>query len=316
MYNSASLDLLLLAAGFGLRLRPLTEVIPKCLLPVCGTPLLDGHLARLLKSGSSSLVVNTHHLADQLESHLRDHPECARINISHERVILGTGGAIVHAREYLGTDPVAVVNADTLFAAPLADAVSFHHQTQALATMILSDSAIHRNVFVSGNRVERIDRDQTSSGAFTFTGTHLLSQEVIDRLPAGGFCDVRDLYDTLAREERLGAFVVEDSHHPLHDVGTPRAYLEAHRLCAGDNCLRYGFPPPATRETHSALKGFGHIDPHATVAAGASIVDSVILAGAIIEEGARVERSIVGPGARASGDILDRLLVGNASEPL
>jgi len=262
------------------------------------------------------LVVNTHHLADQLEAHVRNHPEKARINISHEPEILGTGGAIVRAGQYLGTDPIAVVNADTLFAAPLAEAVSFHRQAEVWATMILSDSALRRNVIVDHDRVVGIDRDQTSPAAFTFTGTHLLSQDAIERLPTGKFCDVRDLYDALAQEGRLGAFVARDSRHPLHDVGTPSAYLEAHRLCAGNGAVRYGFPPSPPPEPRSALRGFGHIDAGATVAPQVSIVDSVILAGAVIEEGARVEHSIVGPGARASGEIVDRLLVDARSEPL
>lgn len=105
---------MILAAGLGTRLRPLTELVPKPLLDVGGKPLIDHAIDRLKAFGIAEVVVNSHYLAGQLEDHLarRASPP---VRISHEAVLLGTGGGVRQALPLLGPDPFLVLNADTIW---------------------------------------------------------------------------------------------------------------------------------------------------------------------------------------------------------
>jgi mannose-1-phosphate guanylyltransferase len=108
---------ILLAAGLGTRLRPLTHYLPKCLVPIHGKPLLDYWLENILDNsvGSvDSVVINTHHLARQVENHLRSSKWRKRVTIVHEETLLGTGGTIVKNRRFFQDEPFLVVHADNL----------------------------------------------------------------------------------------------------------------------------------------------------------------------------------------------------------
>ncbi len=287
-------DALLLAAGFGLRLRPLTLELPKALLPIYGTPLLDLHLERLTGE-ARTVVVNGHHLADQIRDHVNRHPQHGRIRFSHEAgKIRGTGGAIVAARSHLESDPFLVVNADAIFPAPWKEAIAAHRASGALATMILTPSLLHPNVRVEGNRVTEIRIGGLIAGGMTFTGCHVITRSLITRLPSRGFHDIRDTYQELIGSGQLGAFVAPRSAELL-DIGTPARYLEAHRR----------LPPPADVPT---VAGYGYIDPTARVGTGARIAESVVLPGAILAPGSTVLRSILGPGVQVTGAIEDLLV--------
>ncbi len=338
-------DCLLLAAGYGIRLRPLTLAIPKALLPLHGVPLLGVHVHRLLGSPlpGGRIVINGHHLAAQIETYLSRHPRSDRLRYSFEPEILGTGGALVRAREELASDPFVVMNADALFNPPLAEAIPFHIRGGFLATMILTDQRLHPNVVVQKDRVVRIDRDRCVAGAMTFTGTHIVSQSLVARMAdrtaermadrmadrtadrtadrmAGrtprregraaelAYHDIRDTYDDLAREGRLGAYVVSAAYHPLLDVGSPAAYLEAHRLCGGPQAARYGFDPTLRPPPHPRLEGFGYISDRATVSEPARVADSVILSEATVEPGADIRQCVIASGCVARGSLRRVLL--------
>lgn len=93
---------LLLAAGFGTRLLPLTERLPKCLVPINGRPLLDYWLENLLKGGVEEVIINTHYLAPLVHQFLNQSSWSSRVTIVHEERLLGTGGTILKNREFFG----------------------------------------------------------------------------------------------------------------------------------------------------------------------------------------------------------------------
>ena len=105
---------MLLAAGLGTRLRPLTQRRPKCLMPIMNRPLLSLWHERLARLGVTHAVVNTHHLAGQVRAWLKDQDSALSVVESHEPVILGTGGGLVAARDLLGDQAFLLVNADVL----------------------------------------------------------------------------------------------------------------------------------------------------------------------------------------------------------
>ena len=104
----------LLAAGAGTRLRPLTDHVPKCLVPVCGKPLLAHWLDLLLTQGVDEVLVNTHHLAGQVHEFVAGHPRARQVSVLHEERLLGTGGTLLRHRDRIGAEPVLVAHADNL----------------------------------------------------------------------------------------------------------------------------------------------------------------------------------------------------------
>jgi mannose-1-phosphate guanylyltransferase len=129
---------LLLAAGKGMRLRPITDTVPKCLVPVHGRPLLDYWLALLFEAGIERVLVNTHWLADKV----RDHVECScwrsRIDLVHEPRLLGTGGTLLANRAYFGGEALLLAHADNLTNFDVAAFMSAHaaRPRQCLMTML------------------------------------------------------------------------------------------------------------------------------------------------------------------------------------
>jgi len=106
---------LLLAAGFGTRLRPLTDTVPKCLVPIHGRPLMDYWLDLLFRDGAvSHAIVNTHYLSEVVERHIASSPWRDHVTLVHEPELLGTGGTLVANRAALGTGPVLLAHADNL----------------------------------------------------------------------------------------------------------------------------------------------------------------------------------------------------------
>src|SRR4051812_1294147 len=105
---------LLLAAGRGIRLRPITDTIPKCLVPIHGRPLLDYWLDRLLSNKIDRVLINTHYLADLVRAHAAASPWRSRIDLVHEDELLGTGGTIIANRTFFGRAPFLVGHADNL----------------------------------------------------------------------------------------------------------------------------------------------------------------------------------------------------------
>ena len=312
------LDALLLAAGLGTRLHPLTEQIPKALLPIYGVPLLDYHLERLLRPPDPTraphirrVTVNGHHLADAINAHLTAHPLHNRLVFSFEPEIRGTGGAIGHAAENLRTDPFLVLNSKVLLAElPLADVLDVHQRGRFAMTLVLVRSPAWANVRIEGDRVTGIARGAIEKDAWAFTGVQVVSRRVLRLLPDQGPHDIRDTYDRLIVEGTLGAFLWEEERDPFLAIATPADYLAAHRAVAADGACHFGLPlrDLIARGGIRLADGYGYIDGSAGVGEGCRIEESVVLDGATIAPGVSLGRCIVGPGARVAADARDRLL--------
>jgi len=311
---------MLLAAGLGLRMRPLTQDRPKPALSVLGRPLVVQNLHRLKDASVSLAVLNLHYHPDVLRDLIGASGQdgMPEVRYTFEDPILGTGGGLRHARDLLcGEGPILVHNADFLSDIDFAALKEAHDSSGLLATLVLAPAQ-------SGYSAVDIDAEgrivslaglpavesQRVAGSFLFTGCHLLDESLLDRLPSTGPSNIIDLYRDLAAEGRLGAH--------LHtgfwwEFGSPRGFLdgnlmlleldEAARSRVADHdpvrelagCSIVSVGPGVELDQGVELAGRCSLALAARIGENARLVDTVVLEHSWIGPGCRLDRVIVGP---------------------
>lgn len=209
---------MVLAAGLGTRMRPLTETRPKALVEVAGKALIDHTLDRLAEAGVETAVVNVHHFADQMEAHLAAR-RTPRVLISDERAgLLDSGGGIAHAAALLGREPILVANIDNVWiegARPALDALAQAWDPDRMDVCILLAPRARTTGF---ERPEGFIRDEdgrlTHSNSvdplppYNNIGIQILKPQILDGQPAGAFSIV-PIWKRLAAEGRLHGAVMD-----------------------------------------------------------------------------------------------------------
>ncbi len=228
---------MVLAAGFGERMRPLTERLPKPLVPVAGKPLLDHVLDRLAAAGIERAVINVHYLADMIEKHVQGRTR-PTITISDERqALLDTGGGVVKALPALGPGPFIHVNSDTIWI----DSVkpNLNRLAEAFdparmdALLLLAPTAGSIGYSGSGDFVMATDgrltrRSEREIAPFVYAGAAVLRPELFQDSPPGAFSLTR-LFNRAEASGRLHGLRLEGVW--MH-VGTPAAIAEAEAAIA------------------------------------------------------------------------------------
>ena len=228
---------MVLAAGFGERMRPLTDHMPKPLVPVAGRPLIDHVLDRLAAAGIERAVVNVHYLADQIERHLKSRT-APTIVISDERdKLLDTGGGVVKALGAIGNEPFVHVNSDTIWIdgvkpnlEKLAEAFDPAQMDALLLLAPVSTSIGYAGrgdftMAADGRLTRRSERDVAP---FVYAGAAILRPELFKGAPDGAF-SLTTLFDRAAAAGRLHGLRMEGVW--MH-VGTPEAIKEAEAAIA------------------------------------------------------------------------------------
>lgn len=293
-------------AGLGTRLRPLTDVLPKPLVPLYHQPLVDWALAACHAAGARDFAINTHHLPAAWQQFGSPAPTgspgwCGRNGIPatprqwrglplalfHEPILLDTGGALQNLGDWLARSPESVLvhNGDIFSTLPLQRLVDQHLASGLPATLALRSRDGLRNVAVNAGAERVTDlRGQLGQGDAThaFTGIYCIRPDVIDLHHGPDVVSVIDCFLALAAEGRLGAVVLDDGH--WLDLGDPAAYLAAHRT------LQLAEP----------------VHPTAQIAASARVTDSVVGPGAVIGANACVDGCVIWPGARIAADAQHR----------
>jgi NDP-sugar pyrophosphorylase family protein len=292
---------MVLAAGLGLRMRPLTLLRAKPVLPVLNRPLLHWTMERLARAGVEDVVVNLHHLPETITAELGSGRRFGlRVRYSREETILGTGGGLRAVRRWLADGPVLVVNGDVLFDFDLRRLLAVHRTSGARATLALRENRVPHaySPIVSDHRGRLLaiaGRPRRARGPVTmFASVHVLDPALLERLPEGASDSVRDLYVPLLAE---GAHLQGvRTRGAWYDFGRPSLYRDAQlRLLPGRGEGRVLVDPKArigsTARLRRSVVGAG-----ACVAAGARVERSVLWSGAVVEAGARAVRAIVATG--------------------
>jgi len=326
---------ILLAAGFGTRMRPLSYDTPKPMMPLWGKPLI-GHAIDLVKSwGVREILVNTHHAPESLLHYCRERSNAdCRIQISFEPTILGTGGALKRADWFIGDSPFWMMNTDIAADLDPSPLLRAFRREKAVAALWMNGSVGPRTVAMDGSRI--LDFASPTPGAdntYTFCGLQLLSPRILDYLPKEDFCSVVDGYrNAMKRRQRVLGIALQDTFWA--DLGSPERYLAAHRdvlaarrrRAAGKRLL----PPKQLRAMMAripdgvAVSGFAAVgenvvfpDPkvgRASCPSGQAgclsyLEDSVLWDGAVVHAEAGIESSIVGRNTDVHGQVTNSTAV-------
>jgi mannose-1-phosphate guanylyltransferase len=233
---------MILAAGLGTRLRPLTDDRPKALVELDGRTLLEMTLARLRDCGIREVIVNVHHFGEMVVDYLRAHDSFGmRVEISREQELLDTGGGLKRAAEFFRRDglnePFVVHNVDVLSSINISEMVRRHRERGALATLAVQRRASSRQLlFDRDGRLcgRRNGRDATPEilgnadlfEELAFCGIHVLSPKILERLDEASCFSIIPTYLRLESEgEKVVAFRADGSY--WRDVGTPSSLQQA-----------------------------------------------------------------------------------------
>lgn len=221
----------LLAAGLGTRLRPITDTIPKCLIPIDGTPLLDIWLIRLADVGVTEVLVNLHHLPGMVTEHLARSPHPVTVRTVHEPTLLGSAGTLRENRDFVdGEDLFLAINADNLTDFDLRRLVDAHRVSDAPATLGLFRAPDPRRCGIvelqDGVVVSFEEKPEHPRGDLANAGLYAFNPSVID-LVQGSL--PRDIGQHLLPELVGRARGLSIGEAYFADIGTPEALAEARR---------------------------------------------------------------------------------------
>ena len=298
-----------LGAGLGTRLRPLTDRLPKPLIPVAHEPILVRafrHLAADL--GCDRYVVNTHHRAEEYGKMFPDGKwEGKEVVFRHEPILLDTGGGLTNARDLFPPgESIALYNGDILCDAPLAPLAEAHARAGADATLLLRSSGGLRNVvcevggggeYPEGPVLDLRDLRGADGPRFQFAGIAMIGPRFLEFLPAPGgiFSLIPEFTRAIDAGLKIHGVVIDAGE--WSDLGTPEALLGAHRLF-----VQGGFPRHAPEDTvrihptadvfPGTVDGYSWVGPDCVVPEGCRVTASVLLPGVRLQPGETVHHEI------------------------
>jgi len=309
-----------LVGGEGTRLRPLTETIPKPLIPLMDRRFLDKVLDHLVRHRVDEVIMSSPYLEDTFAPFIASRGGRPRITWVTEETALGTGGAIVNALGHVGDEPFFALNGDILTDLDLtamleahrsrgaAVSIALHHVEDARAFGLVDRDDDGRVVAFREKPVELVPGDVNA-------GTYLLDPRVLAPWTADRAISIeREIFPAVIEAGHPVAGFLAEAY--WIDLGTPEKYLQAHFDLLEGRVVGVEYPAPWVHPTvdldiRSRLGRWVAIGAEARIGPDAEIDDSVVHPGAAIGGGARVFRSIVGPGARVGeGATLDACVLG------
>jgi NDP-sugar pyrophosphorylase family protein len=252
------MDALILAAGEGTRLRPLTYTKPKPLLPILNRPLLQWTLEYLSRFSINRAILNTHHLADQIDTYIRSLKKSGfhELSTRYESLILNTGGGLVNTRDFFRSDPFMVISGDILTDIDLKKVVDFHQSHNDPVTLVLHDYPEFNQIKVDSNgRIVKLRKGDAHG--LDFANIHILDQAVFNFLPSSGSFDITSAYQQMIDEGITIRAYVSQGHY-WRNIGTPTSYLKAHEELLSTPSLTL---PPLETESQLTKTSFRRSSP-------------------------------------------------------
>jgi mannose-1-phosphate guanylyltransferase len=296
-----------LVGGEGTRLRPITETIPKPLVPLMDRPSLDHVLDHLARHGVHEVILSSSYLESTFHAFIEARHGDPVITWITEEAPLGTGGAIVNALGAVDDDPIFALNGDILTDLDLTAMLAFHRDRGADATIALHHVEDARPFGLvptgsDGRVVEFREKPEELVPGDINAGTYVLEPRVLREWPAGATLSIeREIFPALIGSGRPVYGFLSPAY--WLDLGTPEKYLQAHfDILEGRVGFEPAYPAPyvaadAEVDLRAHLGRWVVVGRNASVGAHAQVDDSVLHPGARVEAGARVVGSILGPGS-------------------
>lgn len=303
-----------LGAGLGKRLRPLTESLPKPLIPIFGKPLITFALDHLRSVGVDSFVINTHHRAGQLEALSVDgtyagHP----MQLVHEPDLLETGGGIKNVEHLLGKEPFIVYSGDILTDIALAPLIEEHFRKGNDVTLALRETGLASGLALRNGRVVDINNRYGHPGNYDFANVSIWNSAIFSRIPPKRKISfVPILGEWIGQNGKIGGIVLND--RKWFNITSRSGYLEVHQIIS-EECWKPDYVKAADWPVRVAadavvassanLSGFYSIGAGCEVGADVVLEDTVLWAGAQVASGSHLRRCIVRDREKAEGTLHD-----------
>ncbi len=280
-----------LGAGLGTRLRPLTDELPKPLMPIFQKPLITFALDHLIAAGVQRFVINTHHLSTQVETlfaqgSYRDHP----VQLVHEPDLLETGGGIKNAERWLRDEPFIVYSGDILTDLNIKKLVEEHAHQGNDVTLGLRRTGLASGVILEGHRIVDIISGAGRAGNFDYANVSIWDPGIFQKIPAAqkiSFIPI--LVEWIRAGGRIGGIALEEGQ--WFNIGSRTEYLEVHRTIAktqwkpdyvADDDWPQARARSATVDPTARVEGCSVIGEDCRVEAEALLEDTIVWPGAQI----------------------------------
>ena len=313
-----AMKVMILAAGLGTRLRPLTLERAKPAVPLLGKPLIIRLIQDLLHQGAQSFRINLHHLPHTIER-LFEAPSwnSLPVSFSHEPRILGTAGGLKANEEFFDQGTFLLANGDIVLDASLRNALAFHRERGALATLILCPQTPPYRYYPMkiDDEFRLVDykgfgsRKPARKETYVFTGVHILEPEIFDFIPPATFSGITDdaYVAALTQGKALYGYPVQGY---WNDLGDPRRYLNAQRdlLTAAGRRPPTALSPAATVHTSSRVGPFVSAEKGCYFDAHSTAENSILWEHVVMEKGSSVQECIVGSGMVIRGRHVNEII--------
>lgn len=297
---------MILAAGLGTRLRPLTFNRPKALMPVGNKPLIDRLIDYLKQHGINEIIVNAHHHQQQILVHIDGgRPFGIPIEVRVEPEILGTGGGVRNTSDFWDDAPFIVINGDILTDIDPAHALEVHRKNSSLATLVLHDCEPFNQIQID-NHFNIIDiATESHSHRLAFTGIHIIEPELLKHIPAGVKIGIMDCYRQLIKLGKRIRSHISKGHY-WRDIGTLESYVIANEEALQGNPFVLG--PGCQIHDSATLKDWAIIGENTQLEEAVKIRRSILWENVIVRKGTKVIDSIVTSSREVKSDLIDKVL--------
>lgn len=299
-----------LGAGLGTRLRPLTETVPKPLIPIFQKPLITFALDHLIAAGVNSFVINTHKLPEQFAEYFGSGQYgCRPVSLIHEPDLLETGGGIKNAEDLLQNGPFITYSGDILTDVSLEGLIEEHLRRGNDVTLALRDTGLASGIALEDGRVVDIGKKYGIPGTLDFANIAVWNSEIFRRLPPGkkiSFIPV--LTDWIGENGKIGGTVLNDGK--WFNVGSLADYLQVHRTILSDKWRpafvgEAGWPVRIHKTAEIAagakLLGCTSVGPNCQVGSEAILEDTILWSDAQIASRSHLSGCIVRSHQTAAG---------------
>ena len=305
-----------LAAGLGTRLRPLTDELPKPLVPIFQKPLITFALDHLIATGIQRFVINTHRLPHLFEHQFAEKRYRGRpVELVNEPELLETGGGIKNAEPLLHDGDFLTYSGDILTDVPLDSLVEEHVHARNDVTLALRETGFKPSIAYQQGRIIDIGERFGIAGDYDFANIAVWSKKVFQRIPQRKISFIPVLLDWIKEGGKIGGVVLNEGK--WFNIGSSAQYVEVHRMIASENWSpdfindagwAARIAKSATIDAGAQLRGLTVVGPDCYIGAGAILQDTIVWPGAQIASNSHLQDCIVRTRHRAAG-ILQKAIV-------